>query len=158
MDISKASNFERFVFDLLDRDPARLAQLFRDVDEKGGFSMTGKPEFDRIAEFGFVSGRSSHEDRVDTIRDVFATYGTMIDTHTADGVKVARENLTPGVPMVVLETALPAKFGDTIREALDREPERPAGYADIESLPQRFEVMPADADRIKVYIAQHTGL
>ena len=82
----------------------------------------------------------------------------MIDTHTADGVKVARENLTPGVPMVVLETALPAKFGDTIREALDREPERPAGYADIESLPQRFEVMPADADRIKGYIAQHTGL
>ncbi|MFX7812350.1 threonine synthase, partial [Acinetobacter baumannii] len=84
---------ERFVFDLLDRDPARLAQLFRDVDEKGGFSMTGKPEFDRIAEFGFLSGRSSHEDRVNTIRDVFATYGTMIDTHTADGVKVARENL-----------------------------------------------------------------
>jgi threonine synthase len=158
MDISKASNFERFVFDLLDREPARLAQLFRDVDEKGGFSMADKPEFDRIAQFGFVSGRSTHEDRVNTIRDVFAHYGTMIDTHTADGVKVARENLTPGVPMVVLETALPAKFGDTIREALDREPERPDGYADIESLPQRFEVMPADVDRIKGYIAQHTGL
>jgi threonine synthase len=89
---------------------------------------------------------------------VHARYGVTIDTHTADGVKVARENLTPGVPMVVLETALPAKFGDTIREALDREPERPDGYADIESLPQRFEVMPADVDRIKGYIAQHTGL
>ncbi len=158
MDISKASNFERFVFDLLERDPARLVQLFRDVEEKGGFSLTGKPEFDRIAAFGFVSGRSTHEDRVNTIRDVFARYGAMIDTHTADGVKVAREHLSPGVPMVVLETALPAKFGDTIREALDREPERPAGYADIESLPQRFEVMPADADRVKAYIVQHTGL
>ncbi|AMP71061.1 threonine synthase [Ralstonia solanacearum] len=158
MDISKASNFERFVFDLLERDPARLVQLFRDVEEKGGFSLTGKPEFDRIAAFGFVSGRSTHEDRVNTIRDVFARYGAMIDTHTADGVKVAREHLSPGVPMVVLETALPAKFGDTIREALDREPERPAGYADIESLQQRFEVMPADADRVKAYIVQHTGL
>jgi threonine synthase len=60
--------------------------------------------------------------------------------------------------MLVLETALPAKFADTIREALGHEPERPASFDGIESLPQRFEVMPAQADRIKAYIAAHTGL
>ena len=158
MDISKASNFERFIFDLLGQDATKLAALFRDVDTKGGFDLTGKPEFDRIREFGFVSGRSTHDDRVATIRDIHQRYGVTIDTHTADGVKVAREHLSAGVPMVVLETALPAKFADTIREALGHEPERPAAFDGIEKLPQRFEVMPADADKVKAYIAQHTGL
>ena len=158
MDISKASNFERFVFDLLGRDPARVLQLFRDVEGKGGFDLAASGDFARVREFGFVSGRSTHADRVATIRDVFSRYGTMIDTHTADGVKVAREHLEPGVPMVVLETAQPIKFGETIREALGREPERPAAFAGLESLPQRFEVLPADASRVKAFIAAHTGL
>ncbi|WP_213295250.1 threonine synthase [Paraburkholderia sacchari] len=158
MDISKASNFERFVYDLLGRDPARVTQLFRDVEEKGGFDLAASGDFVRVQQFGFVSGRSSHDDRIATIRDVYARYQTMIDTHTADGVKVAREHLQPGVPMIVLETAQPVKFGETIREALDREAERPAAFEGLEALPQRFEVMPADAQRVKDYIAAHTGL
>jgi threonine synthase len=157
MDISKASNFERFVFDLLGRDPARVLQLFRDVEEKGGFDLAASGDFARVREFGFVSGRSSHDDRVEAIRDVFERYDTMIDTHTADGLKVAREHLQPGIPMIVLETAQPIKFGETIREALLREPERPAAFSGIESLPQRFEVLPADAQRVKDFVATHTG-
>jgi threonine synthase len=157
MDISKASNFERFVYDLLGRDPARVAQLFRDVEEKGGFDLAASGDFARVAQFGFVSGRSSHADRIATIRDVYARYNTMIDTHTADGVKVAREHLQPGVPMVVLETAQPIKFGETIREALEREAERPGAFEGLEALPQRFEVVPADAQRVKDYIAAHTA-
>jgi threonine synthase len=156
MDISKASNFERFVFDLLGRDPKRVLQLFRDVEEKGGFDLQASGDFARVQQFGFVSGRSDHDDRVDTIRDVFQRYDTMIDTHTADGVKVAREHLQAGVPMVVLETAQPIKFGETIREALEREPERPAAFSGLESLPQRFEVLPNDAQRIKDFVAAHT--
>ncbi|MBU9228888.1 threonine synthase [Burkholderia multivorans] len=156
MDISKASNFERFVFDLLGRDPARVMQLFRDVEEKGGFDLAASGDFARVAEFGFVSGRSSHADRIATIRDVFSRYGTTIDTHTADGVKVAREHLDTGVPMIVLETAQPIKFGETIREALEREPERPAAFDGLESLPQRFEVVKADAQQVKDFIAAHT--
>ncbi|AJY18498.1 threonine synthase [Burkholderia multivorans] len=156
MDISKASNFERFVFDLLGRDPARVMQLFRDVEEKGGFDLAASGDFTRVAEFGFVSGRSSHADRIATIRDVFSRYGTTIDTHTADGVKVAREHLDAGVPMIVLETAQPIKFGETIREALEREPERPAAFDGLESLPQRFEVVKADAQQVKDFIAAHT--
>jgi threonine synthase len=157
MDISKASNFERFVFDLLGRDPARVLQLFRDVEEKGGFDLAASGDFARVREFGFVSGSSTHDDRIATIRDVQARYGQIIDTHTADGLKVAREHLDPGVPMVVLETAQPIKFGETIREALGRDPQRPPAFEGLESLPQRFEVLPADAARVKAFIAEHTG-
>jgi threonine synthase len=81
----------------------------------------------------------------------------MVDTHTADGLKVAREQQRDGVPMLVLETALPAKFAETIREALDVDPPRPAALQGIEQLPKRFEVMPVDAERVKRYIAEHTG-
>ncbi|OWW21707.1 threonine synthase [Noviherbaspirillum denitrificans] len=163
MDISKASNFERFIYDLLGRDADRLRALFRKVETHGGFDLSGKPgsdgdEFAKVAQYGFVSGKSVHSDRVATIRDVHAKYGVTIDTHTADGVKVAREYLTPGIPMLVLETALPAKFNETIREALGRDAERPAGFENIESLPQRYEVMPADVEKMKAFIAKHTGL
>jgi threonine synthase len=163
MDISKASNFERFIFDLLGRDAERVRALFKKVETQGGFDLSGKPgsdgdEFRHVAQYGFVSGKSVHQDRVDTIRDVQAKYGVTIDTHTADGVKVAREHLTPGVPMIVLETALPAKFNETIREALGRDAERPAGFENIEALPQRFEVMTPDLEKMKAFIAKHTGL
>ena len=163
MDISKASNFERFIYDLLGRDAERVRALFKKVETHGGFDLSGKPgsdgdEFKKVAQFGFVSGKSVHADRIATIRDVQEKYGVTIDTHTADGVKVARENLTSGVPMLVLETALPAKFNETIREALGRDAERPAGFENIEALPQRFEVMKADAAAVKAFVAQHTGL
>ena len=163
MDISKASNFERFVFDLLGRDSDRVRALFRKVETHGGFDLSGKPgsdgdEFKRIAEFGFVSGKSTHADRVATIRDLHEKYDLTIDTHTADGVKVARENLTAGTTMIVLETALPAKFNETIREALGRDAERPAGFENIEDLPQRFDVMTTDIEKMKAYIASRTGL
>jgi threonine synthase len=82
----------------------------------------------------------------------------MVDTHTADGIKVAREFVEPGVPMIVLETALPAKFNETIREALGLDAKRPAGFENIELLPQRFDVMSADVNTVKNFIASHTGL
>jgi threonine synthase len=163
MDISKASNFERFIHDLLNGDTDRVRALFRKVETEGGFDLSGRPgsdgdEFAKVAQYGFVSGKSVHADRIATIRDVHAKYGVTLDTHTADGVKVARENLTPGEPMIVLETALPAKFNETIREALGHDAERPAGFENIEALPQRFVVMPADVQKIKTFIAEHTGL
>jgi threonine synthase len=155
MDISKASNFERFVFDLLGRDGARTQALFGEaITQGGGFTLAAE-EFARVAGFGFVSGRSTHADRLATIRDAWQRCGTMIDTHTADGLKVAREHLEPGVPMIVLETALPAKFAETIREALGREPQRPAALEGIETLPKRFTVLAADTDAVKAYIERH---
>ena len=155
MDISKASNFERFVFDLLGRDGARTLQLFKsEIEQRGSFTLTSL-ESSRVRNYGFVSGKSTHADRLATIRDTWDRFGVMIDTHTADGLKVAREHLTPGVPMVVLETALPAKFAETIREALGREPERPAALQGLEQLPKRFKVMPVDVNAVKAHIAQN---
>ena len=157
MDISKASNFERYVFDLVDRDPAVVRELWAGVARSGAFDLNGTPYGARIAASGFVSGRSTHADRVATIRDIAARSGVVIDPHTADGVKVAREHREPGVPIVCVETALPAKFAATIREAIGRDPQVPAAYADLESRPQRCTVLPANVDVVKAYIAAHAG-
>lgn len=163
MDISKASNFERFIYDLLGQDGERVRALFNQVETRGYFDLSGGEgsdgnEFLKVQQFGFESGKSSHQDRLNTIRQVQKTYGIVIDTHTADGIKVAKEHLEPGIPMIVLETALAAKFNETIREALGEDAARPAGFEDIEKLPQRFVVMPVKADDIKQYIAGHTNL
>jgi threonine synthase len=157
MDISKASNFERFVFDLLGRDGARTAELFgAGLARTGRFDLSADPLFAEAAtRFGFASGKSTHADRLATIRDTYQRFGQMIDTHTADGLKVAREQRSAGVPMVVLETALPIKFAETIVEALGRAPERPAKFEGIENLPRRVQRVPADADFVKRYIAEH---
>jgi len=157
MDISKASNFERFIFDLLGRNGARVKALFQDaLAQHGQFDLSADPAFAEVRErYGFVSGKSTHADRLATIRDVHARGGVTIDPHTADGVKVAREYVQPGVPMIVLETALPIKFAATIREALRHEPDRPARFEGIENLPRRVQVLPAEVQRVKDYIAQH---
>jgi threonine synthase len=155
MDISKASNFERFVFDLVGRDPARIRQLWSEVDAGRSFDLSGTPFFARLPEFGFVSGKSTHADRLTTIRRTYDKYGLMIDTHTADGLKVGSELRTPEMPMVVLETALPAKFEETIVEALGRKPERPASLEGIENLPQRVAVVDVSVDAVKQFIKDH---
>jgi len=157
MDISKASNFERFVFDLVARDPTRVRELFEDGVGRHGFFTLTAAEVARIADFGFVSGTSRHADRLVTIADTHRRFGMVIDTHTADGLKVAREQIEAGVPMIVLETALPAKFSATIREAIGIEPPRPPALDGLEALPRRFEVMDADAAAVKRYIEAHAA-
>ncbi|MDE2122043.1 MAG: threonine synthase, partial [Betaproteobacteria bacterium] len=155
MDISKASNFERYVFDMLGRDAARTRRLFEDeLTQRGFFDLSGDPAFARMRD-GMVSGSSDHATRVSTIREVWEASKVIIDPHTADGVAVARRHLEPGVPMLVVETALPAKFEATIQEAIGRAPERPEAARDIETRPQHFVVMPPDVDALKTYIAEH---
>lgn len=155
MDISKASNFERFVFDLAGRDAAKIRSLWGAVESGGSFDLKGDGLFDKVADFGVASGSSSHADRIDTIRRVHQTWGVMIDPHTADGLKVGLEHRETGVPLVCMETAQPAKFEDAIREALGVEPLRPAELADLEARPQKKHVMDADVEAIKRYIVEH---
>jgi threonine synthase len=157
MDISKASNFERFVFDLLNRDAARVKDLFHDqLNQKGLFDLGQDPLFQNAQhKFGFASGKSTHADRLKTIQAVYADNQVMIDTHTADGVKVAVPLAKPGIPMLVLETALPIKFAETLVEALGREPDRPAKFIGIENLPKKVKLMPLSVDVVKDYIAQN---
>jgi threonine synthase len=155
MDISKASNFERYVFDVLGRDAGRLRGLWQQLDARGMFALDGRAERDAVAASGFVSGASSHRDRIETIRHVHSTYGVTIDTHTADGFKVGLEHREAGVPLVCLETALPAKFAEAIREALGHEPKRPPGFDGLEALPQRFTLVDADAEQVKQVVRAH---
>jgi threonine synthase len=157
MDISKASNFERFVFDLVGRDGARVKALFGDtLGREGRFDLGRDPVFAEAADrYGFVCGKSTHADRLNTIRDTFERFGVMIDTHTADGLKVAREHHNGSAPMVVLETALPIKFAETIVEALGRQPDRPARFEGIEALPKRVHVVPADTAAVQAFVTQH---
>ncbi len=157
MDISKASNFERYIYDAVGRAPAVVRELWRQVDQHSFFDLSGTDAFRAIAWSGFVSGSSNHQNRMAVIRWVNQECGRVIDTHTADGVKVGLEYREDGVPLICLETALPAKFEDSIVEALGRKPERPAGFENIEALPQRFEVMDADVGKIKAYLVQHAG-
>ena len=158
MDISKASNFERFVFDLVGRDAAQVRKFWSRVDKGGAFDIKGTPYWNALAKFNFSSGKSTHQDRLQTIRKLWEDYGVMVDTHTADGIKVGLEQCRPGLPLICLETALPAKFEETIIEALGRKPQRPAAMEGIENLPQRVEVMDADVEQLKTYIAAHTPL
>jgi threonine synthase len=157
MDISKASNFERFVFDLLNRDSARVKHLFHDqLNQTGQFDLGRDPLFAQAkTKYGFLSGKSTHADRLQTIQTIYADNHIMVDTHTADGLKVAVPLAKPDVPMLVLETALPIKFAATLVEALGREPDRPAKFEGIEALPKRVLVMPKSVDAVKAYIAQH---
>ncbi len=156
MDISKASNFERYVADITRRDPARLKGLWAQLEGTGDFDLSGEKFRDTIAATGFASGSSTHADRIATIRGLHEDYGVIVDTHTADGIKVGLEHREEGVPLICLETAQPAKFAETIHEALGREPGRPAGYENLEALPQRFEVLDADAQQVKQFIAART--
>ncbi len=175
MDISKASNFERFVFDLVGRDGAKVREFWSKVDapkvgnplsgkpdaeltpagssDTAAFDIKGTPYWDALSKFGFVSGKSTHADRLNTIRELWKKYGVMVDTHTADGIKVGLQQRRPNLPLICLETALPAKFAETIQEALGREPERPTALQGIEKLPQRCVVMDGDVAKLKAFIA-----
>lgn len=157
MDISKASNFERFIFDLVGRDGAKVRELWTQVDAGGAFDLNETPFAAKVADFGFVSGSSSHADRLATIKATRDQYGIVVDTHTADGLNVAAGLRDSAVPMLVLETAQAAKFEETIREALGEAPPRPDGFDHLEGLPQRCEVMPVDVNRVKDFIRAHVA-
>jgi threonine synthase len=156
MDISKASNFERFVFDLVQRDAAMVARLWREVEEAGGFNLAETPHWQGIGQYGFVSGRSTHAERLAAIRRIRERYGVTVDPHTADGLNVGLARREAGVPLLCLETALPAKFAETIREALGSAPDVPPGYEGLESRPQRVAVMDPDVEAVKTFIAART--
>lgn len=152
MDISKASNLERFIFDLLGRDPERLNAAWRELEETGKIDLSSElPRF--VGEFGIQSGTSTHADRVATIRSVREESGVMIDPHTADGVKVAREHVEAGVPMLVLETAKPEKFPEIVLEATGERLGMPAELAGLLDLPQHVVEMSNDEGALREFVA-----
>ena len=154
MDISKASNFERFVFDLVGKDSERLRKLWSELDTQGFFDLSQDPQFALIqSKYGIVSGSSNHAKRLAKIREIDLKHGVVVDTHTADGLIVADSFIEAGVPMLCLETALPAKFSETIEQALGRKAPRPVALEGIEQKAQRYSTMPADLAMLKAYVA-----
>lgn len=133
MDISKASNYERLVFDIFEQDAEETASYMRVFNEskKVDFADYGLSP-DVFKKRNFVSGTSAHHNRIDTIRDVYTHAQIVIDPHTADGVYVGMQ-LKSDVPLICLSTALPVKFEHTIDEALGYIPKRPSRFAHIEN-------------------------
>ena len=151
MDVSKASNLERFVYEVVGRDPERTAALWRELDETGTFDLSS--ELARFsAQYGIVSGTSTHHNRVHTMRETHASSGVVIDPHTADGVYVAAAYVEPNVPMLVLETALPEKFAATVTEALGEAPVVSAEHEALLALPQRTTDIANDEAALRAFI------
>ena len=155
MDISKASNFERFIFDLIDRDAEVLRGLWKRLEKEGTFDLKKTKYFSEISRFGFLSGKSNHANRIEMIRAAWNKYQIEIDPHTADGLMVALKQRESNIPMICLETALPIKFQDTMVEALSRKPLTPEGLEDIENKTQRVILAKTDVENIKTLIAKH---
>lgn len=148
MDISKASNFERFIYLLLERDTDRVHALFDGVKSGTGFDLSDV--MDAVnSRYGFAAGKSTHSDRLATIKDLYDTYNDLIDPHTADGVKVARELHRDDEIIICAETALPVKFSETIVDAIGPiDIERPEHTKGLEDLPQRVTELDNDASLV----------
>lgn len=154
MDIAEASNLERFVYDLVGRDPRLVQSLWQRLASDGEFDLSKTPFWNRVPEFGIVSGTSTRADRIAVIRQIYERYGVEVDPHTAAGLSVGLHHRKPGTPLIVHETALPIKFEETMMEALGHAPDRPAQFAGIENRPQHLTVLPPDVEQVKAYI-QH---
>ena len=148
MDISKASNFERFIFDLLGRNSTSLKEHWKKIDDGKSFKLS-EENFKKIKDYGFVSSSSKHTNRMDSIRSLYNEVGVIIDTHTADGIKAAMDHSAPSNPMIVLETALPIKFEKSVFEAIGVYPKRPGSLKDLELLDQKFEVFENSVESVK---------
>jgi threonine synthase len=151
MDISKASNFERFIFDLVGRDASILRDYWKQIDGGSSFQID-KETMKKVLAFGFISSSSKHENRIKLIKQFYAEYDVIIDTHTADGVKASLDHLSEDTPMLVLETALPIKFEKSVLEAIGKKPTRPEALVGLEEIDQRFKIFENKASLIKDFI------
>ncbi len=159
MDISKASNYERLLFDIVDRNAETVIKYM------GKFKETGKVDFkDFGVDFsifrqnGFYSDSSTHQDRINTIKQLYKETGKIIDPHSADALTVAKRYKTnDGIPMICMETALPVKFEEIIKEALGFAPEREERFIGIEKNinPNNFYEISNNEDELKEYIRKN---
>jgi threonine synthase len=155
MDISKASNFERFIYDVVGGRGDVVRSLWASVEANGGFDFNQTPYMTHLSGYGFLSGTSTHAERLQCIRETWEKQNVLLDPHTADGVNVARalsREMQGGIPLICLETALPMKFSETIEAAIGQQPSRPESLVGLESLPQRVQVMSADVSRVRQLI------
>lgn len=151
MDIQSASNFERLYFECVRRDGVETARAFAAFAEVGSVDI---PPQALAAMRETFTGVSIGEG--DTTRTIVATLretGELIDPHTAVGVAgMQRARAATPAPIVVLSTAHPAKFPETVEAATGETPVMPRAAAHLAGKPERFDRLPADADAIKAYV------
>ena len=155
MDISKASNFERFIFDVTGRDCMQTKNLWDQLRNVGEFKIDSQVLKKIKKSSGVISGSSKHENRINMIKKVYTINRFVVDPHTADGIFVASQNYDNSCPMVCLETALPTKFEETVNEALGFIPDRAKSLQDIEKRQRKFVEIDSSINALKRYIEIH---
>ena len=154
MDIQVASNFERYLYYLYDRDPVRVSSTMKDFQKKGEIVFSREERQQVRRDFASVS--INQDQTLETIRECYKDTGYVLDPHSAVGVAAADKLAsTLDGPVVCLATAHPAKFPDAVRKAIGREPERPEAMKGLENLPSRCRILPADIELIKDYVKQN---
>jgi threonine synthase len=158
MDIQISSNFERFLFDLLDRDPAALAGTMQAFRRDGRFAV---PEALAARAGGaFLSGRVDEEETLATIARTWRETGQLLDPHTAVGLAAGRRAApaAPEPPVISLACAHPAKFGDAVRRAVGFDPPIPERLAAVFRDPERVAELPADLATVEDYIRRRARI
>lgn len=149
MDIQISSNFERALYLAYDRDAGAMRQLMEEL-KSGGFTIS-QGALQHLRDL-YASGRASEAETSAMIATIRAETGEILCPHSAVGVKVAREHLRPGVAMITLATAHPAKFPDAVEGALGIRPELPPHMADLFTRPERVTRVENDAESLKSLI------
>lgn len=156
MDIAVSSNFERLLFDLYDRDGAKLADLMARMNAKKDVVSLDEDKLAKARAL-FDSYAVSEDSTVTTMQEVFGETGYLLDPHTAIGVKAAREcRRNPRIPMITLGTAHPVKFEDAVLRAGFDMPKLPHHLTDLMAREERMNVLPADLATVQSFIAEHT--
>jgi threonine synthase len=152
MDIQAASNFERYLYYLVDSDAVRTRELMEEFSLNGKIDLSGYQ--DQIRR-DFVAASVSENAVVETIASFHEKYDYILDPHTAVGVKAGQQHKTVGVPMVCLATAHPAKFGTVVEKAIGAPPHIPDSLTGITDKPARCELMDADMKKIQDFVAKN---
>ncbi len=155
MDIQIASNFERYLFYLYNRDSKRVKEVMLNFSKTG--CITFSQEEQKRTQKDFISESINQDETIATIADVYSTDKYILDPHTAVGVCAAQKlrNNFNDIPIICLATAHPAKFPDAVKRAIGKDPDRPDALKDLEKRKQRLTVLPADISKVKDYISQN---
>lgn len=154
MDIQVSSNFERLLFELLDRDGAETARLMASLRQSGGFTLPERA-LSRLRA-GFAAGTADEDETKTTMADTYARSAYLADPHTAVGITVARQTRDPQTPIVTLATAHPAKFPDAVRAATGIAPDLPLWLAGLMEREEKFVTLANDTDAVKRLIADRS--
>ncbi|MEQ1820724.1 MAG: pyridoxal-phosphate dependent enzyme, partial [Terricaulis sp.] len=152
MDIQVASNFERILFEALDRDASAVRGLYDNLAQSGGFNIP-TPALARLRE-DFTAVAVDDDTTLTTMRNAWTYDQDLICPHTAVGEhgRVAATS----APIVFLATAHPAKFPETVERATGVRPQLPAKCADLFQRSEKFDSLPADAEAVKQYIRERS--